>query len=61
MRWLQLQQQLDIIKTETIPTSASPIKCITPILIKEEPSDIHVTKIVDAYKSELPKIPDHMF
>ena len=50
-----------IIKSETIHTSAEPVQCITPILIKEEPSEIHITKIVDAYKSELPAVPEHMF
>ena len=50
-----------IIKTETMPTSAGPIRHITSILIKEEPLEIHVTKIVDAYKSELPNIPEHLF
>ena len=50
-----------VIKSETIHTYAGPVWCITPILIKEEPSEIHVTKIVDAYKDELPAVPDHMF
>ena len=50
-----------VIKSETIHTSDGPVQCITPILIKEEPSEIHVTKIVYAYKDELPAVPDHMF
>ena len=50
-----------IVKTETMPTSAGPIRHITPILIKDKPSEIHVTKIVDAYKDELPNVPEHLF
>ena len=51
----------NIVKTETTTTSVGPVRCITPILIKEEPSEIHVAKIVDAYKNELPNVPDHLF
>ena len=47
-------------KSETIHTSAGPVQHITPILIKE-PSEIHITKIVDAYKNELPAVLEHMF
>ena len=50
-----------IVKTEIMSTSAGPIWHITPILIKEEPSEIHVTKIVDAYKDELPAVPENLF
>ena len=50
-----------IINSETIHTSAGPVQCMTPILIKEEPSEINITNIVDAYKNELPAVPDHMF
>ena len=50
-----------IVKTETIITSLGPVRCITPILVKEEPSEIHITKIVDTYKSELSDVPDHLF
>ena len=50
-----------IVKTEIMSTSAGPIQHITSILIKEEPLEIHVTKIVDAYKSELLNIPEHLF
>ena len=50
-----------VIKSEMIHTSAGPVQCITPIPMKEEPSEIHVTKIVDAYKDELPAVPDYMF
>ena len=50
-----------VIKSEMIHTSAGPVRCITPIFIKEEPSEIHVAKIVDTYKDELPAVPDHMF
>ena len=55
------QLQLTLSKTETTATSLGPVRHITPILIKEEPSEIHITKIVNAYKSELPDIPDHLF
>ena len=34
-----------VIKTETTVTPVGPVKCITPILIKEEPSEIYITKI----------------
>ena len=50
-----------IVKTETTTTSLGPVRHITPILIKEEPSEIHIIKIVNAYKSELPDVPDHLF
>ena len=50
-----------IIKTETTATPVGPVKCITPILIKEEPSEIYIMKIVNTYKSKLPTVPDHMF
>ena len=50
-----------ITKTEVIETTAGPTRRITSILIKEEPSEIHITKIVDAYCSELPKVPEHLF
>ena len=49
-----------IVKTEITATPVGPVKCITPILIKGEPSEIYITKIVNAYKSELPTVPDHM-
>ena len=49
-----------VIKSETIHTPAGPVQCITPILIKAEPSEIHVTKIVDANKDELPAVPYHV-
>ena len=49
-----------IMKSEMIHTSAGPVWCITPILIKEELSEIHVTKIVDAYRDELSAVPDNM-
>ena len=38
-----------IVKTETITTALGPVRYITPILIKEEPSEIHITKIVNAF------------
>ena len=38
-----------IVKTETTTTTLGPVRGITPILIKEEPSKIHITKIVNAY------------
>ena len=50
-----------ITKTEVLQTPEGPVKCITPILIKEELSEVHVTKIIDAYKKELPVIPEHLF
>ena len=50
-----------IVKAETTSTSMGPVRKITPILVKEEPSEIHITKIVDAYRNELPNIPDHLF
>lgn len=50
-----------ITKTEVLQTPEGPIKCITPILINEEPSDICVTKIIDAYQKEIPTIPEEAF
>ena len=50
-----------VIKTETTITPVGLVRCITPILIKEEPSEIYITKIVDAYKNKVPDVPDHMF
>ena len=50
-----------ITKTEVLQTPKGPIKCITSILIKEEPSEIHVTKIIDAYKKETPTISEEAF
>ena len=38
-----------IVKAETTPTAMDPMQRITPILVKDEPSEIHITKIVDAY------------
>ena len=52
---------LSITKTEVIETTARPVRRITPVLIKEEPFEIHITKIVNAYCSELPKVPEHLF
>ena len=40
---------ITIVKAETTPTSMGPIQRITPILVKEEPLEINITKIVDAY------------
>ena len=50
-----------VVKAETTSTSMGPVRRITPILIKEEPSEIHITKIVGAYQNELPNEPDHLF
>ena len=50
-----------VTKTEVLLTPEGPIKCITLILIKEEPSEIHVTKIINAYKKEIPAIPEELF
>ena len=50
-----------IVKTETTTTALGPVRHITPVLIKEETSEIHITKFFDTYKSELPDVPDHLF
>ena len=50
-----------ITKTEILQTPEGPVKCITPILIKEEPSEVHVMKIIDAYTKVLPAIPEDLF
>ena len=50
-----------ITKTEVLQTPEGPVKCITPILIKEQPSEVHVTKIIDAYTKELTAISEDLF
>ena len=50
-----------VTKTEVLQTPKGPIKCITPFLIKEEPSEIHITKIIDAYKKEIPTFLEEPF
>ena len=32
-----------------------------PILIKEEPSEVHIIQDMDAFKHELPSVPEHLF
>ena len=51
----------EIIKTECISTSSGPIRRVTPILIKEEPSEVHIIQDTDAFKHELPSVPEHLF
>ena len=50
-----------IIKTECISTLSGPIHRVTPILIKEEPSEVHIIQDKDAFKHELPSVPEHLF
>ena len=50
-----------IIKTEEVPTSTGPIHHITPILVKQEPSETHVIQDADAFKAQLPEIPEQSF
>ena len=50
-----------IIKTEEVPTSTGPIHRITPILVKQEPSETHVIQDADAFKAQLPEIPEQSF
>ena len=50
-----------IIKTECISTSSGPIHKVTPILIKEEPSEVHIIQNMNAFKQELPPVPEHLF
>ena len=51
----------EIIKTECIPTSSGPICKVTPILIKEEPSEVHIIQDTNAFKHKLPSVPEHLF
>ena len=50
-----------IIKTEEVPTATGPIRCIVPILIKEEPTETHVIQDPNTFKNELPPVPEHLF
>ena len=50
-----------IIKTECISTLSGPIRRVMPILIKEEPSEVHIIQDTDALKHELPSVPEHLF
>ena len=50
-----------IVKTECISTSSGPIHKITPIIIKEEPSEVHVIQDMNAFKQELPSVLEHLF
>ena len=50
-----------IIKTECISTSSGPIHKVTPILIKEEPSEIHIIQNMNAFKQELTSVPENLF
>ena len=43
------------------PTSSGPICRVTPILIKEEPSEVHVMQDTNAFKHELPSVLEHLF
>ena len=51
----------EVIKTECISTLSGPIRRVTPILIKEEPSEVHIIQDTDAFKHELPSVPEHLF
>ena len=50
-----------IIKTEEVPTPAGPLRCIIPILIKEEPTETHVIQDPNTFKNKLPPVPEHLF
>ena len=50
-----------VIKTECISTSSGSIRRVMPILIKEEPSEVHIIQDMDAFKHELPSVPEHLF
>ena len=51
----------EIIKTECISTLSGPICRVTPILINEEPSEVYIIQDTNAFKHELPSVPEHLF